>query len=513
MTGADRQSAAESPSSNIISGHEASVRNTTDAGSLLGESTRNPGVFVQRRSPIIGDPRIRGYRFGQYMARADGAFWFPARLDLDSLISKIDSKIIDDVVVINGPYSARHGPAFAVVDIATRSTPRYEDGSGIEGSTGLTYNTNGQQWNGNQFLQFGGEDWGAMVYYIHLTGSDYRDGSGTRVPAGYKSRNLNAALGFDLTDDTTIQFRYLRQDQTDVELPGQFSDIDFLVTDGFNFNLTSTEGVYADLVTLDTWYNRTRVAGSSGRPAKQALLNSVFNVAPPNGPLSLPRNGATDFDVLSTGFTLAGTWGEQDRPNFTLGTDLRHYKRGLNETLTRPARGGGFRTATEDVLAIIPSSQSTNPGIFAEYSLPATDRLHLKAGGRVDWVSVSAGEGTIGRRGGTTSNLDVLGPDRDNSFTLWSTYLTGEYQLTEVFSASAGVGLAQRPPTLTELYAMRPFESVLQQGLNRIQGNPFLRPERLKQIDIGLRAEQDSFRGGIRGFYAHIDDYITSQGI
>ena len=107
----------------------------------------------------------------------------------------------------------------------------------------------------------------------------------------------------------------------------------------------------------------------------------------------------------------------------------------------------------------------------------------------------------------------MLGPDRDNFYTLWSAYVTGDCQLTDVLTANVGFGLAQRPPTLTELYAMRPFESVIQQGLNRIQGYPFLSPERLKQLDVGLRSESERFRGGIRGFYSWIDDYITSQAI
>lgn len=163
VSGAGRQITADSPAANIISGVEAGTRNTTDAGTLLGLSSMNPGVYVQRRSPIIGDPRIRGYRFGQYLARADGAFWYPARLDLDSIISKIDSKIIDDVIIINGPYSSRYGPGFSFIDIVTRSTPRYECGcTHAEGSTGLTYNSNGEQWNANQYVKFGAEDWGGL---------------------------------------------------------------------------------------------------------------------------------------------------------------------------------------------------------------------------------------------------------------------------------------------------------------------------------------------------------------
>lgn len=127
-------------------------------------------------------------------------------------------------------------------------------------------------------------------------------------------------------------------------------------------------------------------------------------------------------------------------------------------------------------------------------------------------MSVSAGPGVIERRGGA-STRDVLGPDRDNSYNLWAAYITSEYQLTDAMTANLGFGLAHRPPILTELYAMRPFESVLQQGLNRIQGYPFLNPERLKQLDVGLQTRNERFRGGIRGFYAWIDDYITSQGL
>jgi iron complex outermembrane receptor protein len=234
---------------------------------------------------------------------------------------------------------------------------------------------------------------------------------------------------------------------------------------------------------------------------------------PPNGSsLTLPRDSDTDFYVDSTGYTAAMTWGHSDSGNATLGSDLRLYERGLTETQIRPAGSGGFRTGTENTTALIPDSSSINPGIFAEVVIPANERLKIRSGARVDWVATSAGPGAILRRGGPRT-LDVLGPDRDSSHTLWSAYITGDYELTEQLTANAGFGLAQRPPSLTELYAMRPFESVLQQGLNRIQGYPFLDPERLKQLDIGLRTENECFRGSIRGFYSWIDDYITSQGI
>ncbi len=399
VRGEGRQLAAESPAANILSGDEASARNTTDTGDLLGKSNKNPGVYIQQRNPIISDPRIRGYHFGQYLVRADGAFWYPARLDVDSILSKIDSKMIDDVVVVNGPYSSRHGPGFAFIDVATRPTPRAAGCPEWHGQTGLTYNGNGQQWSGNQYLEWGATHWGASLYYGHRIGSDYLDGNGDHVPSSYNSRNVNFAFGFDATQDTSVEFRYLRQDQTDVELPGQFTDIDYLSADGFSLNLTSKDRPWADLVSMDGWYNRTRAAGGGNRASKQALFDSVFDQPAPNsGLLTLPRNSETDFDVVSTGFTWAATWGEPGQIQTTFGTDLRHYEQSLDEVQIRPAGSGLFRTATEDTVALIPASESTNPGLFTELVVPTGGRLKVKTGARVDGVSVSADAGAIAPR-------------------------------------------------------------------------------------------------------------------
>ena len=67
-----------------------------------------------------------------------------------------------------------------------------------------------------------------------------------------------------------------------------------------------------------------------------------------------------------------------------------------------------------------------------------------------------------------------------------------------------------RPPTRTELYSIEPFLAVMPQFLfNSPFGNPKLDPERLWQIDLGLHYESDCVRGGINGFYAWVQDYIT----
>ena len=42
-------------------------------------SAESTGVEVQRRNAIVADPRIRGYRSGQYYTSADGGLFVPAR--------------------------------------------------------------------------------------------------------------------------------------------------------------------------------------------------------------------------------------------------------------------------------------------------------------------------------------------------------------------------------------------------------------------------------------------------
>jgi outer membrane receptor protein involved in Fe transport len=76
-------------------------------------------------------------------------------------------------------------------------------------------------------------------------------------------------------------------------------------------------------------------------------------------------------------------------------------------------------------------------------------------------------------------------------------------------TAVTAAGYAERAPTLTELYASGPFIGVLQQGTSRLIGDPNLQKERDSQMDVGMKADYGWFKGGVTGFYAVIDNYIT----
>src|SRR5262249_45416238 len=99
----------------------------------------------------------------------------------------------------------------------------------------------------------------------------------------------------------------------------------------------------------------------------------------------------------------------------------------------------------------------------------------------------------------------------DNEFNTMAGFFSGEYKLDEHLTPFMNFGIAQSPPSLTELYALSPFLAVVQNGLNSVIGNPALTPEQAWQLEFGLRANYERFRGGFNLFGAWIHNYITFQ--
>jgi len=494
------------PSTSLILGIEALPRVTTDAGSLMGKSPSALGVEVQRRTPIVSDPRVRGSRVGQLAA--SGSYWVPARVDLDTMLSKLDSRIIDQMIVIKGPYSAWYGPGFHFVDVGLLKTPRYSGGFQSHGSTSFDYKVNGQQWYGRQRLWGGGANLGFRFGYGHATGNDYTAGNGVGIPSSYKSRDIDAALGVDLTPDNPVEFNYLRLDQTNVEFPGMIFDMDYLVTDGYQLEYVLENQPRFDRLAIDAWYNRTRFIGSAQRPGKRRQFPFLDY---------MQYVGFTDVDSTSTGFQAAVTWGDVESANLTFGTDLRHLRQELNEV----SSGQIVPTFWNNANSPIPRSQWTDPGIFLEQVIPIGERLVVIGGARVDLVSTQVtddpekllhlGNWPVDDQ---SSLAEILGTDEfDQSFAVWSAYLTGEYRLGPYWTVLAAGGHGERPPSLTELYAAQPFLLLLQNGMNTATGDPRLRPERLWQVDLGLKCEYPRFRGGVTAFHAWVRDYITFENL
>jgi outer membrane receptor protein involved in Fe transport len=511
--GADQGGAAAAPREPIapgasaVSGAEAQTRDTSDVGDLLSKSQSAPGVIVEHRNQIVTDPHVRGYHVGQLLTQFDEGFWFPARQDLDTIVSKIDSRAIRDVTVLKGPFSVRYGPGLAFLDVESLDTPRYKDGFEGHGITSLNYKTNEQQWHGIQRFWGGGADWGFRIGYDLNTGNNYETGADLRMPSSFNTQNFTFAIGLDLSPDSHIEFKGLRLDQHDVLFPGEVFNINQLITDGYGLRYILENQEYFDRFEVTAWYNYTRFNGDDFNPAQRAFI-PVLNGVSVNGSTPLILNAFTDGDVTSEGLRQFITWGKAKCPQLTLGMDVHYLSNQLNEFDQTSFPNTGTASATTN--AGIPRSHSLDPGVFADGVWPVGKSLVFKGGTRFDTVWTN-----IEHTPPVSSDFALsqgLGNDTfDRQFSLWSAYLSSEYKYNKYWTGTLSFGTAERPPTLTELYANGPFQALLQNGLDSVIGNPNLQPERSYQFDVGLQLQAERLRAGINGFYSWINNYITFE--
>jgi iron complex outermembrane receptor protein len=502
---AERVAAADSAASTgVVGGSQSQFLASTDAGDLL--SRGGTGIEAQRRSPVATEPRIRGYRLGQISTWSDGAYWFPARNDLDTFLSKIDSGNIRDALVIKGPYAARYGPGFSFIDIATNNTPRYENGTEWHGITATTYKGNGEQLYGRQTVFGGSSDWGARLSYGHRTGNDYTMGNGDELPSSYNVRDIDFAMGFDLSPNSSVEIGYVRLDQTGLEFPGQVFDTNLLITDGWRGRYSLNNQRYFDHFEVSGWYNQTTFKGDSQASGKRRQI---------------PELDLSGFTGFTNGQTSTGgaqslmSWGRATEAQLTVGTDYRYLSQQLNEF-------DSLFSIPCDLNYPVPRTVQQTVGLFFENRNPVNDRLVIKIGGRVDFMNSNVtrvpdgfGIDDCGCGCDHFANVeDALGVSSlRRDYTLWLSYINGEYKLNDNLTALFGAGFSMRPPTPTELYAVGPFLASLQQGFTSVVGNPLLDPEKLYQVDIGLKGNFERFRAGVNLFHAWVNDYVTFEAL
>ncbi|NQV25563.1 MAG: TonB-dependent receptor [Rhodopirellula sp.] len=485
-----------------VLGIESKARATTDVGSLLGKSSRSKGIVAQKRSPIITDPRIRGSRVGQLAA--SGSHWIPARIDLDTVLSKIDSDLISSVDVVKGPYAVEYGPGTSFLSFDLATSPRSDSSPVMGGSTSLEYKTNGEQWYGRQTASYADEDWGARVGYGHRTGSDYDAGDGQSIPSSYKSRDLDVAVGFDVSPGQSLELFYLHQDQTDVELAGQAFDIDSLVTDAFESTWINENVDWADRLEVEGWYNQSDLRGSAQRPSKRQTFPFLDVIR---------FTGTTNIQSVSTGARAAATWEHDDLSNTRAGVDVRVIRQALDEISSGQF---GF-SIFNDANSPIPKSASVNPGLFIEHNVETESGTAITIGARTDIVTAEVLDPRSSLQNVGTGSIPlsaILGTDDFNqSFGLWSTFLTVEHPVDQNWTVNGGIGYGMRPPSLTEMYVAESFMFLLQSGLNTVTGDPRLNAERQLQIDVGIDYSDERFSASGNFFHAWVHDRITFENL
>ena len=357
----------------------------------------------------------------------------------------------------------------------------------------------------------GGEDWGFRVHYGSRTGSDYRSGNGTLIPSSYNNQSFLGQLGFDLTPHSSIDIRYDRLDQTDTEYAWQFFDIAYLGTDSCSLQYVDVDpGAIFSRVALGAWYNRTRYHGDTANASKAPVVDRVRSaIAGGSAGLldydNLGFGGNTFGDRMLTGGNAVVTFGESDWVHARLGADFRYEDQAIQERFDITNNGAPL-TPFSPITTELPKSWLLNTGIFSELVLPVLPSLDTTAGARVDFYDVNARIGDLDGPG----SIDTA--ELAQNETLYAFYLINDLQITENWSGKLGFGHSQRTPSLIERYSNRVFLGILQSGFSRVIGDPTLAKERLWQIDAGVNADYEYFRGRANVFQSWVLDFVTYGG-
>jgi len=466
---------------------------------LTRKSRSTTQISGIRRSPISIQPVIRGYQQQSIYGQYQGASFVPVRFDLDSVLTSIDPGLIDNLIVIPGPYGVKYGPGLAFIDVVATPLPRY-DSSSSSWRTNLLYQSNGEQFYGRQTLQGGGYEYGYRITYGHKVGSDYRSGNGTDIPASYNVRDIDAVFDLDLTENSTLQFEYLRQDLTDSEFAGLVFDARHRKMDAFFLRYTYEDCPTCERWLAEAWHNRTAFAGDNLNPGKQQFYqdNLVFF---PSGAFA----AFTDAFAKNTGFRIAPTWGDADDAQLTLGIDLHYTSQQLNEF------DDFFADAPPPLYDNypVPRSHMIDIGVFAELTAVLDSRWRLTTGARIDGVRTHADAEYRAVDPIGDEHIFSFGSDTDIDNTLYHAFVSADYEIQPCLTLRFGFGHGQRPPSLTERFALEPFLTVVQSATSAILGDPDLKPERASQFDLALVGEYDDLRFRAVGFWSYVDEHIT----
>ena len=513
------QSAAPSTSAIDLSQQSSAVE-ITQYVKQSGSATSISGV---RRSPLSIQPVIRGYSQSQIYGQFQGGQFVPVRIDFDSMLGSIDPGVIDNLIIIPGPYGLKYGPGLAYIDIVATPTPRY-DVAEFHSRTNILGQSNGGQFSIRESVFGGGPDYGLRVSVGQKVGSDYRGGDNSLIPASYNARDVGVAFGRDVGENAQFEVEVRTGDLVDIEYAVLVFDANYRKTDAL-FLTFKFDDPYSANWLFQAWVNRTVYSGDNLRPSKQIFYRDSF-IFNSQGTTTYPPasfTGFTNGQVTNAGFRLAPTWGEQGEEQFTFGVDFHYAGGGMNEFDLFQDKNLQISTTGYDNFPVPPATQY-DPGFFMEWKKPVSDDLTFSAGARYDLVTsdadgtyrATAPDGTIPPIIGLNNQVfnsyeELMGTPFYGRRSLLAAYVSADLSLNEEQNLRAGFGHGERAPNATELYAYLPFFTVLQTPENAPLGNSLLKAEKASQFDLSLQSNYETVRYTVSGFASIIHDYITQD--
>lgn len=449
--------------------------------SIADALARIPGVSKSGDSPWSSDVSIRGLGRDSVVVLVDGVR-MNMTTDINGRLGVVNQSDIERIEVLKGPVSALYGSGSigGVVNIITKKGRFTKEGE-LHGEASATVSSNpqGPDLYGN--LSYSGERSWLMGSGGWREGASYFDGRGDKVSnTQFEDWQGKLAGAFKWTDGHSTMLQYQSMDGSQIGVPGGNSS-------GLpsNADLTLRENNRRFVQLVHTFTPKNCVLTESSLDLSWQLLTRYPR-------LDNYTSGAIAWQQPSgTHETLTGRW----RNVLALGD---HTLVAGAETSNWDMRSRAQVMTNAGVMSYampVPDSSQLVSGAFAEDDWKLAPDWTLNLGGRLDAVHITNGGGTaISKSGGEKNDTN------------WGGHAGLTWEFSDPWSVSALAATSYRTPNILELY-----KRINLTGGMIEQGNPDLKPEESRFLEVGLHRLGESLRLHTAAYANFLHNYITRE--
>jgi iron complex outermembrane receptor protein len=471
-----RRSAGEAEKMTITSSDKLSH----DAGEFLSQSAMVGGI---RKSGSYGfDPVIRGFKYDQLNIVMDHGMAATAACPnrMDPPISQVPLNMVDQVEIVKGPHSLRYGNVFGG-SIHFKSSPiDYTDRTTAFGRATGSYESNGEIFRTEALAGAKGKFYKFGIFGAYSEGSDYEDGNGEKVAAGFNRRNIGFAANFKLSDSQNLQFSANSNFAEDVDFPA------------LNMDLREDDTKLISLGHKITFKNSALASISTA--ANASFVDHVMDNLTKN---LNPRkvNAITEAETKNYAFRTEAAFQFKESSLFA-GIDYKSEQaegERSREMLMGPMAGNTMHDN------IWQDSKIEKLGLFGEYHFSINETYFI-ASTRIENNSAKSKD--------KAANFTNANPNDPSDEINFSFSIGANKDLSETLRAGIWFGRAERSGSLTERFInnipvdVDPYERI---------GNTELKPELNYQIDVNVNWKTEHFSVDFNLFHSWLRDYISSE--
>lgn len=449
-----------------------------DAGEVL---LQIPGFSSIRKSGDFGfDPVFRGFKWEQVSILNDGGLTAhaacPNRMDPPS--SQVMINQVEKIEVIKGPHNFRFGPATGAVVNFKTADPVFSSQKEIFGRINIGGESNGNIFRTEGQLGMRGKNIQVSLAGSYSNGQDYRDGSGTIIPAVFNRGAINLNAAYQVKQNQVASVNITRNFARNTSFPTLMMD---LLSD----DTWMIQGKY-QVKSANRWYSQwnTQVftsfvdhqMGNGLRPASATMLSHVFSNTQTSG-------GRTEFQI------------KRNNQTIYLGADLKYEYANGNRTRTMMTGMMAGKTFTDTLWQ---KASLLHTGFFGHFD-KTIGKYELTLSSRIDLVHAKP-RAVSAKYAGTNTDLETV--DLNPSISAGINRI-----FSRSFQAGLWLGRGVRSASITEK-----FINFLPVGLDayEVVGNAQLRPEVNTQLDLILAYKNQYTSVQLTLFASSVQNFISS---